>query len=103
MVARINRIENDDVEPINPNRPKRNYYHASNKTGPFTDPSLLDPIYVDQHEDIREALDFKKTKPVKMDFAKGTVPVWIVFWTTTLECFGHRCLPDHPQNFPTKG
>ena len=60
MVARINRISNDDVEPLRSDRAKVNHFRSRNETVPFPDPSLLDPIDVDQHGEIRHALETKK-------------------------------------------
>lgn len=60
MVARINLILNHDVEPMCPTRPKGNYFKSKNETDYFPDPSLLDPIYLNQHEDIRQAPKINK-------------------------------------------
>ena len=56
MSARFNGQDNFN-EPPPSNRPKVNYNTARNEEDPFPDPSLLDPIDADQHEDICKAVD----------------------------------------------
>ena len=61
MTARLNRQINDDTRPA-ADRPKVNFHAARTKEDPFPDPSLLDPIDEDQHDDIRKAVeDMQKT------------------------------------------
>ena len=61
MTARLNRQRNDDKRPA-ADRPKVNYHAAHTEEDPFPDPSLLDPIDEDQHDDIRKAVaDIQQT------------------------------------------
>ena len=60
MVGRLNRLKNDQMDmttgPPNPSRPKVNYFSARAEEDPMPDPSLLDPVDEDQHEDIKTAV-----------------------------------------------
>lgn len=59
MFARLNRVDNEQVDPPtnpDPTRPKVNYNTARTEEDPLHDPSLLDPIDMDQHEDIKAAV-----------------------------------------------
>lgn len=59
MSARLNQIQETDKEPsekIDPARPKVNYHKARTEEDPFPDPSLLDLIDKDQHDEIKAAV-----------------------------------------------
>lgn len=56
MTARLNR-QYDGESPPTATRPKVNYVTARTEEHPFPDPSLLDPIDTDQHDDICKAIE----------------------------------------------
>ena len=64
MIARLTRISNSDPvkEETESSRPRVNYYTARSEEDPFPDPSLLDPMDEDQHDEIRtEVKNLKDT------------------------------------------
>lgn len=56
MTARLNRKCNEEKRPAAV-RPRVDYHTVRQKDEPLPDPSLLDPIDVDQHEEIRKAVE----------------------------------------------
>lgn len=60
MIARLNRVLNKSVEAVmnaSNDRPHVGYYKARDRQDSFPDPSLLDPIDHDQHEEIESATE----------------------------------------------
>lgn len=59
MIARIQGVSNDDVEPIlqsTGGRPPVDYYTVRDEPDPFPDESLLDRVDSDQHEEVEESI-----------------------------------------------
>lgn len=67
MISRLDRIRTskhgiDTVTPLSVEKPQVNYHTAWTNDDPFPDLSLLDPIVLYQHDEIRNAVDgIKKT------------------------------------------
>lgn len=60
MIARLNRVTNDSVEPVihpDDNRHHVDFFKVREEADPFPDASLLDPLDADQHDEIQEALE----------------------------------------------
>lgn len=67
MFARMNRAETGMSETeaddqLSATRPRVNYYSARLGKDPFPDPSLLDPVDADQHEDVKTEIGKPKTE-----------------------------------------
>ena len=78
MLARLNRVNNDEVDTpptADPTRPKVNYFSARAEEDPLPDPSLLDPIDEEQHEDIKTAVDDLRKQAFENGLASDRRPM----------------------------
>ena len=71
MAARVNRLQEKSSNQANPmaDRPRVDYNHARNEPDPFPDPSLLDPIDKNQHDDITAAVKSMETNAMNSGLA----------------------------------
>ena len=68
MIARLNRVREKtpvSCEYLPPNRPRVHYHTARTEREPFPNPSLLDSLDEDQHEDVRRMVGDMVTKAKK--------------------------------------
>lgn len=62
ITARLNGVANEMSETVWNDRPRVNYFSVRTEADPFPDPSLLDPIDSEKHEDILQGVkDMKDT------------------------------------------
>lgn len=54
MVSRLNHIRTEEKD-LDPDHPRINYFTARSEPDPFPDPSLLDPLDENQHNEIQKA------------------------------------------------
>lgn len=105
MLARLNRVGNDQMDAPNPTvpdptRPKVNYYRARTEGDPFPDPSLLDPVDMEQHEAITTALARMQTAAFDAGLASDKRPVLAKLLSDHVDIFRTSFSSGPPARLP---
>lgn len=109
MVTRLNRVANDQVDntgqtnippKLDPARPKVSYYRARFEEDPLPDPSLLDPIDSEQHNEINAAMEGMQKASFYARLQSGKSPVLTILLSDHRDIFLISFSSGQPARLP---
>ena len=104
MLARINRVSNDEIEQQKDDFDKPatnvNYFITRNEPDPFPDSSLLDPIDSDQHDEVANAVEKMVQKSVDNGFPMEKLSTLTRLVNDHIDIFRVSFSSGPPAKFP---